>query len=69
MTVNGQWFSEVTSEDQRHRRDLRERAIYAATLLHTDTGDAMVVLDRESAARDVIATAREFFDFIVGESE
>lgn len=70
MAVNpGQWFNDIVNEDQKHRRDLRERALYSATLLHCDTGDTMAILDRETAANDVLATAQQFYDWITGEIE
>lgn len=70
MAVNpGQWFNDIVDEDQKHRRDLRERALYSATLLHCETGDAMAILDRETAANDVLATAQQFYDWITGEIE
>lgn len=69
MDVNpGQWFTGIITEDQRHRRDLRERALYSATLLHCETGDAMAIFDREGTARDVIATAQQFYDWITQEA-
>lgn len=70
MAVNpGQWFNDIVNEDQKHRRDLRERALYSATLLHCETGDAMAIFDRESAANEVLATAQQFYDWITGEIE
>lgn len=65
----GQWFNDIVDEDRKHRRDLRERALYSATLLHCETGDTMAILDRQAAANDVLATAQQFYDWIAGESE
>lgn len=69
MTVNpGQWwFNDIVDEVCKHRLDLRERALYSATLLHCETGDAMAIFDREGAARDVLATAQQFYDWIAQE--
>lgn len=71
MTVNpanpARWY-EMISEEQKHRRDLRERALYSATLLHCETGDAMAIFDREGTARDVLATAQQFYDWIAQEA-
>ncbi|SKR76821.1 MULTISPECIES: hypothetical protein [Mycobacteroides] len=65
----GQWFNDIVDEDRKHRRDLRERALYSATLLHCETGDAMAIFDREGAANDVLATAQQFYDWITGDAE
>lgn len=65
----GQWFNDIVDEAQKHRRDLRERALYSATLLHCETGDTMAILDRETTANDVLATAQQFYDWIAQEAE
>lgn len=68
MTFNpGPFFAITNDDDVRHRRDLRERALYSATLLHCETGDAMAIFDREGAAGDVLATAQQFYDWIARE--
>jgi hypothetical protein len=52
----------------RERRELRNDAIRHAVYLHTDGGgDAMVVLERAQAASDVIATAEDFYRWVVAE--
>lgn len=68
MTVTSGPFFNVVDEDGRHRRELRERALYSATLLHCETGDTMAILDREAAVKDVLATAQQFYDWIAQEA-
>lgn len=58
------WFGEHISESARQRHELRERALYNAVQLHCETGDAMAILDRETAAEDVLATAQQFYEWI-----
>ncbi|ORA64902.1 hypothetical protein BST26_19425 [Mycolicibacterium insubricum] len=48
----------------RMRCDLRERALYNAVQLHCETGDAMAIIDRDAAVRDVLATATDFYTWI-----
>lgn len=69
-----EWFSRLGELDRdwiesarRHRQEMRERALYNATNLHCETGDTMAILDREAAARDVLATAEEFYAWITAE--
>lgn len=57
MSFPAEWFGVATAEEVRHRREMRERALYNATNLHCETGDAMAILDRETAVADVLATA------------
>lgn len=59
--------AEATESRRRQRQEMRERALYNATNLHCETGDTMAILDRESAARDVLATAEEFYAWITAE--
>lgn len=59
-----QWFGTLTREDAARRHELRERALYSATLLHCEVGDTMAILDRKTAADDVLATAQQFYDWI-----
>ncbi|SIN44850.1 hypothetical protein [Mycobacteroides abscessus] len=68
MTVTSGPFFNVVDEDSRHRRELRERALYSATLLHCETGDTMAILDRETAVKDALATAQQFYDWIAQEA-
>ena len=64
------WFptdDAARNERRRQRQELRERALYNATNLHCETGDTMAILDRETAANDVLATAQQFYDWITQE--
>lgn len=64
-----EWLGERTREDNQRRRELRERALYSAALLHCEVGDTMAILNREAAANDVLATAQQFYDWIAQEDE
>ncbi|MBU8819570.1 hypothetical protein KL864_27160 [Mycolicibacterium goodii] len=61
------WFGQRAEEARRRREELRERALYSAVNLHCETGDSMAIFDRASVAKDVLATAEEFYAWIVQE--
>lgn len=64
-----EWFGQKAEESKRHRHDLRERALYHATLLHCETGDSMAIFDRATVSRDTLATAEEFYAWITQEAD
>lgn len=57
------WMTDLAA-DIRNRHELREHALYNAVQLHCETGDTMAILDRETTANDVLATAQQFYDWI-----
>lgn len=61
------WFGQRAEEARRQRHDLRERALYHATLLHCETGDSMAIFDRANVVRDTLDTAEEFYAWITQE--
>lgn len=69
MLTAEEWFGQRADEAQRHRAEMRERALYNATNLHCETGDSMAIFDRASVARDVLATAEEFYAWITQEPD
>lgn len=61
------WIGQRAEETRRQRQEMRERALYNATNLHCETGDSMAIFDRANVARDVLATAEEFYAWITQE--
>jgi hypothetical protein len=64
-----EWFGQRAEEARRHRHEMREKALYHATLLHCETGDSMAIFDRSAVARDTLATAEEFYAWITREED